>query len=72
MITSAAPASAAATACPPHDFVGNTNLSRNPSFEFVGPNGSPRSWQLGDPTPSQSAGRFWLDAHRQRGSPSCL
>jgi hypothetical protein len=53
-------APAAATACPPFNFVSNINLARNPSFETIGPNGLLTNWQQGDPIPSQSAARFWL------------
>ncbi|HYG81761.1 MAG TPA: hypothetical protein VD861_15295 [Pyrinomonadaceae bacterium] len=48
----------AATACPPVN-LSSVNLARNPSFELVGPNGSPTSWQPGNPVPPPSAARFW-------------
>ena len=58
--TVAPPALAAATACPPFNFFNNINLARNPSFELVGPNGSPTTWLPGYPIPPPSAARFWL------------
>lgn len=50
----------AAKNCPPFGFVGSTNLARNPSFETVGPNGSPTSWQQGGPAMPPSAARDWF------------
>lgn len=60
VMTVVAPAPGAATACPPFSFIGATNLAKNPSFEIVGPKGSPTSWHSGDPIPPPSAARFWL------------
>ncbi len=64
-----APAPGAATACPPRDFASTVNLARNPSFELVGPNGSPTTWLPGNPIPPPSAARFWLMHTNNSGAP---
>src|SRR5262249_1999218 len=48
-----------ANQCPPFSFVNNKNLVKNPSFENVGPNGSPTTWHNGDPVPPPSAAAHW-------------
>lgn len=53
-------AAGAATNCPPFSFTSNLNLARNPSFELVGPKGSPTIWLPGNPIPPPSAARDWL------------
>ena len=60
VITGAPPAPGAATTCPPHNFSSTVNLARNPSFEQVGPNGSPTSWIQGNTIPPPSAAKNWL------------
>jgi len=60
-------AAAAATVCPPIGFVNNLNLAANPTFESVGPNGSPTSWQSGDPTPPPAAAASWF-MHTSNGA----
>ena len=49
----------AANACPPYGFLNATNYAANPSFETLGPNGSPVSWQNGQPVPAPSAAASW-------------
>lgn len=49
----------AANACPPYGFLNATNYAANPSFETVGPNGSPANWQNGQPVPASSAAANW-------------
>lgn len=49
----------AANACPPYGFLNATNYATNPSFETLGPNGSPVSWQNGQPLPALSAAASW-------------
>jgi hypothetical protein len=53
-------AAAAATICPPIGFVNDVNLAANPSFESVGPNGTPTTWNNGDPAPPPSAAANWF------------
>lgn len=48
-----------ASACPPYSLAGSPNLAVNPSFEAVGPNGSPTTWVSGDPFPAPSAASGW-------------
>lgn len=50
----------AATSCPPLG-VSNINLAKNPSFETIGPNGSPTSWPPGTISgPVPSAAKDWF------------
>jgi hypothetical protein len=46
--------------CPPFGFVSTTNLVKDPSFETIGPKGSPTTWHQGDPTPPPSAAAKWF------------
>lgn len=55
-----AAAAAAATLCPPASFVNNLNLAKNPSFEIIGPKGSPVSSPKGNPNPGPSAAQDWV------------
>ena len=51
---------AANTYCPPSGFLNATNYALNPSFETLGPNGSPVNWQNGQPVPAPSAAASWF------------
>ena len=58
-VTATPRGAAAATAGPPFGFVGPITV-KNASFEQVGPNGSPTTWNPGDPTPPPSAAKAWF------------
>lgn len=46
--------------CPPWGFANGTNYATNPSFETLGPAGSPVNWQNGQPVPAPSAAQGWF------------
>jgi hypothetical protein len=59
----------AANACPPYGFLNATNYATNPSFETLGPNGSPVNWQNGQPAPAPAAAASWTMHSSNAGAP---
>ena len=67
---SAQAASPAASSCPTQFFLSG-QLAQNPSFEVLGPDGSPTCWEPGDPTPPPSAADGWTMHTSNSGAKVC-